>query len=255
VAGTFSWKTPDTTLNKSGRYDVVFTPDDTVNYLPCSGQVAVTVKTVINDSETDTSNDDTSSPGADKVISDPKTSIEVDISDTVLPDDVTAISVDAEEVSESGTQSGVVNAIKELISRDDDLEKASNVAIYDLTLLDQNDAPVQIDGKLTVKIPVPDGMGSKLRVYRYDDASDKLVEVDAAVEDGYIVISTSQTGYLTIVELPEESIPETGQNADGKNLPENETAFPWIWIIFAAALICVILIGVIIVRDSRKRKI
>jgi hypothetical protein len=207
VAGTFSWKIPNAAVSASGEYEVVFTPDDTENYLPCSGEVTVTVKSIISDSDTDDTDSYENGSNIGKTVTDTETGTEVDISDAILPGDVTAISVDAKDVT--GTGGAIVDTIKGLIPNIGGL--TDTLAVYDLVLMDQHDVPVsQIGGLLTIRIPVPQGMNGKLRVYRYDEVANALVEVESTVENGYVVIKTSQTGYLTIVELADESIPETG---------------------------------------------
>ncbi len=215
VSGTFRWKTPDAAVIATGDYDVIFTPDDTANYTACSGKVPVTV---------------TSASEEEKTVFNPETDIEVDISDVILPDDVEDITVDIDEIAASDGQTA--NTVKDLLLGIDDLKNADNFALYDLTLLDQNDAPIpQVNGRLTIKIAVPDGMGSQLRVFRFDEATNRLVEVEAAVKDSYIVINTSQPGLFTVVEVPERPL-------------------TWLWLIVAAVILC---IGVIVFLRKKRR--
>lgn len=42
VNGTFAWKEPNTTVNKTGEYDVIFTPTDTASYKSATAKVSVT---------------------------------------------------------------------------------------------------------------------------------------------------------------------------------------------------------------------
>jgi hypothetical protein len=262
VPGTFSWKTPNAAISASGKYEVVFTPEDTINYLPCSGKVTVTVKSIISDSDTDDTDSNENDSNVGKTVTDPETGIEVDISDTILPGDVTAISVDVEEVTETG--GAVVTTIKDLLSNIDGLGNTDTLAVYDLVLMDQHDVPVsQINGDLAIRIPVPQGMNGKLHVYRYDEAANALVEVESAVENGYVVIKTSQTGYLMIVELADESIPETN-DGDGQMVVNEGTEATvsdsaagawWIWLIIAAVLGCVSLFAILIIRKKKNERL
>ncbi len=42
VNGTFAWKDPNTTVNKTGEYDVIFTPTDAASYKSATAKVSVT---------------------------------------------------------------------------------------------------------------------------------------------------------------------------------------------------------------------
>lgn len=42
VDGTFAWKDPNTTVEETGKYDVIFTPTDAASYKPATTQVSVT---------------------------------------------------------------------------------------------------------------------------------------------------------------------------------------------------------------------
>ena len=215
VPGTFRWKTPDTAVLSTGHYDIIFTPDDTDNYTPCNAKVSVSVSMA---------------PSVPGTVTDSDSGVEVDISDTVLPDDVTTITIDADRITKPDAPlSGTIGS---LLSADGELKDARRYACYTLMLLDQNNAPIpQVNGTFTVKIAVPDGMSQNLRVYRFDEAENELIAVDAAVVDGFIVINTSQVGCFTVVELPEEPL-------------------LWVWVVIAAAVLGT---GVIMILRFRKR--
>ena len=79
----------------------------------------------------------------------------------------------------------------DLIEGDTDYGKVDKLAVYDLELLDQNGKAItEFTGKIKVKLAIPAGMSGNLHVLWYDDATGKIVDMEAAVEDGYLVFET-----------------------------------------------------------------
>lgn len=78
-------------------------------------------------------------------------------------------------------------------------DKLKDLKIYDIKLLDQNGRPVtSFQGKVKVKIPIPEGLSGDLHVFWYNDKNNKLVDMNAKAEDGYLVFETTHFSYYAI---------------------------------------------------------
>jgi len=88
------------------------------------------------------------------------------------------------------------------------------VLSWDITLT-VNGVEVQPDGKVTVRIPVPDGYDpDKCKVYHIDPATGKLTDMAAYYENGYFVFTTDHFSVYSVVELHEHSYGDKDATCD-----------------------------------------
>ena len=123
--------------------------------------------------------------------------VTLDLSGVTFPDGVTGISMSGSTVPPSGEGSGYYAAVLGQTGGD-----PNSIVIYDLKLLDQNGSPITgFTGKIKVKIKIPDGCSGDLHVYWYDPETGTLTDMDAAVENGYLVFKTSHFSLYAIAQL------------------------------------------------------
>lgn len=91
----------------------------------------------------------------------------------------------------------------------------SYLNLYEFKLLDENGKQVHNIGRVSIRIPIPAGANSdSLMVLYYDESAGTFVRMNAVVEDGYLVFSTTHFSYymVTGVSAGRPAIPETGGN-------------------------------------------
>ncbi len=169
------------------------------------GTAKVTVKARSSDDDDD--DDDDYYDYDDIEITDSDSDISYDLTHLSLPSGVSSISVGSRQVSGS-----VINSdIKALTQR---IGTVGSVRVYDLSLLDQDDDEISdFSGRIRVRLPIPSGYSGDLRVYRYNDFSETITDMDATKSYGYLVFDTSRLGYFAIVKYTgaaRPAIPETG---------------------------------------------
>ena len=145
--------------------------------------------------------------------------ITLDLSDTVLPDGVTSLSLGSDELPTSGTGSENYTLVLKLISSDASLCSVQHLTLYDIKLLDQNGNSIEnFTGKIKVKIKIPDGMSGNLHVYWYDPDKNKLTDMNAAQDGNYLVFETSHFSNYAVAQLNTSttpvSNPKTGDNTN-----------------------------------------
>ncbi|MFT9078497.1 beta strand repeat-containing protein [Ethanoligenens sp.] len=196
VDGSFEWSNPDTVIASSGEYEVTFTPKDTDDYLPCTGKVQVAVSPNLTGSSGD---------------------ISFDLTGVTLPSGVTSVSLGS---SQSDTGNTEYTAVFKLVSGDTSLGNLKNLVLYDLKLLDQNGNPIEnFVGKIKVKVKIPSGMSGNLHVYWYDSESNKLVDMGATQEDGYLIFDTTHFSFYAIAQLGASSPPVPNPKTGSDNWP------------------------------------
>ena len=93
-------------------------------------------------------------------------------------------------------------------------QSISAAMVYDIELMLDGKA-VQPDGKVTVKLPVPDGVdGSQCKVYHVD--GDSKTDMNAVLSDGYLVFETDHFSVYAIVKTEKTSVLLGDVNGDGK---------------------------------------
>lgn len=141
----------------------------------------------------------------------------IDLSGVSLPADVTGLTMHATLMPVSGSNEDVYNAVKALMERDDAFKDFNNLIIFDIGLLNQDgEAITQFNGKIKVKISVPAGMSGNLHVLWYDDLTGTVTDMNAVLEDGYLVFETDHLSYYAVAQL-EESIDAVSDSLDQGN--------------------------------------
>ena len=199
VPGHFSWADPDQIVSMSGKYQAVFTPEDIGNYLPSTCDVQVNVKLVLVHSPT---------------------GIQFDLSQASVPSGVTSVNVSLAQI-ESNDGNVSMDAIADLVNADKKFS-GTVIAVYDLELIDQSGQSISgFTGPITVRIPVPDGMSGDLRVFWFDTDTNTMTDMNARLEDGWLVFETTHFSYYTIVQMtalsPPATVTTTGADA-GANI-------------------------------------
>ena len=187
VPGHFSWADPDQIVSASGKYQAIFTPEDMGNYMPSTCDVQVNVMPVLVH---------------------PSTGIQFDLSQASVPSGVTSVNVSLAQIE---TDEGNISMddITDLVNTD---EKFSGIvlAVYDLALIDQSGQPITgFTGTITVRVPVPDGMSGDLRVFWFDTETETMTDMNARLEDGWLVFETTHFSYYAIVQMTTLSPPAT----------------------------------------------
>ncbi len=160
-----------------------------------------------DDDDDDYDDDDDDYDYDDIEITDSDSDVSYDLTRLSLPSGVSSISVGSRQVS--GT---VINSdIKNLAQR---IGTVGGVRVYDLSLLDEDDDEISdFSGRIRVRLPVPYSYSGDLRVYRYNEFSETLTDMDTVKSGGYLVFDTSRLGYFAIIQYTgttRPAIPETG---------------------------------------------
>lgn len=163
-------------------------------------------------------------------ITDAPTGVSVDIREAQFPDSVTEVSVSIREESQSDT---VRQAVADLLMDDPRYQDIENAVVLDIQLLDQNGSPIErFSGTVQVKIPIPEGMSGNLAVLWYDEEKGTFTDMNARVEDGYLVFETDHFSYYAITR-------RLGDAGAAGEIPATDTggahAIVWIWIAAAVA--------------------
>ena len=93
-------------------------------------------------------------------------------------------------------------------------KELDNFALYDISFI-RNNQPVAVDGKATVKIPVPKDMdGNNCKVYYLSD-NNKYTDMNAVYEDGYMVFTTDHFSKYIITDGTVKEYTLGDINSDG----------------------------------------
>lgn len=202
VPGSFAWTTPNTNVSSSGSYSVTFTPADTTNYTTAACMVPVTLETQVTDSHT---------------------GVTIDLGNCTLPPAVTSVSVESSAQSAKSDDPAYTIVLK-LIENDQTIGSLQQLTVYSVELLDQNGNPVtKITGQIKVKVPIPDGMNGDPHIYWYDSAGNKLVDMKATREGGYLAFYTSHFSFYAVAQLGASSTPVSNFKTGSDDWP----LIPW----------------------------
>jgi hypothetical protein len=166
------------TINKTGTVIITVTrPQDNI-YNAVSTQVIITVNPAISFLK---------SPSG----------VCFNLENAVLPKGISSASIYS-TISSDSTQS----TVEKLIEQNRSLGNLNGLMVYDLKLLDQNGNPItNFTGKIKVNIPIPVGMSGNLKVFWYNLTDDKLTDMGAVKENGYLVFETTHLSYYAIAQL------------------------------------------------------
>ena len=149
--------------------------------------------------------------------------ISADLSNTTLPSGVTSVSLRITAVPQQDADNTVIG---NLLKGSAFHSPFSQLLVYNVELLDQNGKPIEpTGGAVTVRIPVPAGMSGNLHVYWYNQTDKTLTDMNATVQNGYLVFTTTHFSEYAIVQLTGSSNgspapnPKTGSGSGTPFLP------------------------------------
>lgn len=161
--------------------------------------------------------------------------VEIKTEEPPVPEDkdITLTDVEGTGVTVTGKES-VLNGLEleaniltsgELYDKVKETLKDDKFTLYDLYLL-ENNLEVQLDGTITVSVPVPEGYdGAKCKVYRVN-ADGSVTAITAALKDDKLVFDVDQMGAFSIYQPvavnpgnPDENdgttdVPQTGDSSN-----------------------------------------
>ncbi len=177
------------------------------------------------------------------MITDENTGLIFDLSDVSFSSGVTLVSASGVILPNSGAAGAVNATVNELINNSNP-GSLGNLTVYDLKLLDQDGNPItNFTGKIKVKIPIPEGASENPHVFWYNTADSSLTDMNAIVENEYLVFETTHFSYYAVAAL------KTAVAA----APDTPTDNRVYWI-FAFVLLGAGLIGFVAARKNKKRR-
>ncbi|WP_411676368.1 bacterial Ig-like domain-containing protein [Caproicibacter sp.] len=146
-----------------------------------------------------------SAPSLPSSLTDATTHITVDLSGATFPSWVTGVSLSATPETASGVPTGTTGGAADpqgaaacsLAVSDQALSVIGTPLLLNIRLLDRSGNPVSFTGSVTVRIPLPAGLRGTPRVFRYE-SDGTLTDMNAAVENGFLVFQTSHFSYYVI---------------------------------------------------------
>jgi uncharacterized repeat protein (TIGR02543 family)/LPXTG-motif cell wall-anchored protein len=144
--------------------------------------------------------------------------VTIDLSGVTLPEGVTGVSLGSNAIPSSGQS---YTAVFRLISDNASMGGLDKLMVYELQLLDQDGRPITgFAGKIKVKIKIPEGMSGNLHVYWCDPVTQTLTDMNATVQNGYLVFETDHFSLYAVAQLGagRSSAPD---NPDIAGLPDS----------------------------------
>lgn len=140
-----------------------------------------------------------SSPSIPSSVSDSSSDATADLTSAVMPSGVTSVSFSAERKNISDTGDKQTAKVAQSALSNGSLSIIGTPVIYNLKLLDQNGNPItSFFGKVKVKLPVPSGLRGTPRIFRYEESTNTFTDLNATVENGYLVFETDHFSYYAI---------------------------------------------------------
>ena len=97
---------------------------------------------------------------------------------------------------------------------------STKATVFDISMT-LNDTAIQPNGKITVKIPLPEGYDAALCVIYYLNTENGTIEAfETKYEDGYLVFETDHFSYYAVVEVPavdDDTDNDNGNEDSGDN--------------------------------------
>ena len=119
----------------------------------------------------------------------------------VLTDTDTGITVEAEaDVLPTGTL-----LVVEPVSAE-----AENESVFDITLTDLNGEKIQPNGKVSVKVPVPEKFKDTENLYVYRVEGEKYIYIESSIVDNQVVFEVDHFSTYVITAEKHEEVPDTG---------------------------------------------
>lgn len=148
-------------------------------------------------------------PSLPSAVTDSPSGTQVVLSGATFPAGVTGISlsVTPETVNGTSTTPGTTGGTADpqgatafhLAISTPSLNIIGTPLFYNIKLLNQNGNPItDFNGKVTVKISVPSGLRGTPHVFRYEESTGTFTDMNAVVENGFLVFSTEHFSYYTV---------------------------------------------------------
>ena len=149
--------------------------------------------------------------GGSRTMQDDAEGVAVNASGAAFPMNVTTVFLRCLPVAQNTAE---FTAVSGLIDSGKKQSSTSDLKAFSLELIDQNGQPATFTGKITVKIPIPDGMSGDLHVYWYNDADGTVTDMNARQENGYLVFEATHFSYYAVAELSSGTIPNPDTGSD-----------------------------------------
>ena len=246
IPGAFAWAQPNLTLTASGSYQVLFTPDDVVNYNTASVMVPVTVEVqptptptpiptpIPTPTPTPTeSRHSSGTPSLPSSITDTASGFQIDLSGVTLPPGVTKVTFSASPAAPNDANNPNAASFFHIVITQANLNVIGIPYIYNIQLLDQNGNPIKgFSGREKVKVPIPAGIVGIPHIFRYEESSGTLTDMNAIVENGFLVFETDHfscyaiagTGDSITLDTKSYQMPVNGSYQIGVKLTGNKAA-------------------------------
>ncbi|HEX2999979.1 MAG TPA: cadherin-like beta sandwich domain-containing protein, partial [Armatimonadota bacterium] len=153
------------------------------------------------------SSHETPTPSLPSSLTNSATNTMADLSGAILPSGVTGVSLAVTPETASGAPAGTAGgagdpqgaAAYNFAVLDTALNVIGTPVLYNIKLLDQNGNPISsFTGSVTVKIPIPAGLHGTPHVFRYEESTGALTDLGAAVQNGFLVFSTTHFSYYIV---------------------------------------------------------
>ncbi|HEX2986163.1 MAG TPA: leucine-rich repeat protein [Caproiciproducens sp.] len=147
-----------------------------------------------------------SAPSQPSSVATSPTGAQADLSGATLPSGVTGVSLAVTPEISSGAPVGTTGGAADpqgatayhFAVTDNALNIIGTPLLYNIKLLDNSGDPVSFTGRVTVRIPLPVGLRGTPHVFRYEESTGTFTDLDATVQDGYLVFSTTHFSYYVI---------------------------------------------------------
>ena len=94
---------------------------------------------------------------------------------------------------------------------------------YDIHLVDSQNAVIQPNGNVTVKIPIPEGFdASQIKVF-YIGANGTATDMNATVEGGFVIFTTDHFSNYVVVDMTAPETPEKPEEPEEPGTTEEPT--------------------------------
>ena len=165
--------------------------------------VTVTVQKSDSDSSDHSGNSSGSTPASVSIpaeITDSALKISVGLSGATFPAGITRVTLSDIRETQGASDDPQASTALRLAVSDTQLNVIGTPFLYNLKLLGQNGDPISsFAGSVTVRIPAPAGIHGTPRVYRYEESTKSFTDMNAVVENGFLVFSTTHFSDYIVV--------------------------------------------------------
>ncbi len=144
------------------------------------------------------SNTEAAVPALPVSVTDMATGVTADLTGAEFPAGVTGVTLSAQQEHNSAADPQTANVLRLAVS-DAGLNVIGTPSVYNLKLLDRSGNVISgFNGKVTVKIPLPAGLRGVPHVFRYEESTGALTDMNAVAEDGFLVFSTEHFSHYAV---------------------------------------------------------